>query len=479
MGIEARTLAPATLALALTVGLYVPAASQTRDTLPDTLPPDPAHDAYLDETARHLVLGARAARDSARLDIDSYTALIRERISVDGPTLRRHQPWVNGERAVRVRWSRTEPDIVHVLGARLRQIGVAPDDTEFFPGLQTERFAVHPLDDPFKSGLVFGGAMEADVNVHSPLQAESERYYQFRSGDTITVGLGGDEVVRAVAVTAIPRYRHIRLLSAMMWIDPESFGVARVAYRLAKKIDRELHWQVRRGGRWRPGLQVRGGDDSDEASADSLDSPPGIFDRLVNGVVNQALPGLEMDISTVVADYGLWERRHWLPRSVTWRGHMAVIEGISATAPPIDPTVPITFDWTLAIEDIQERGATSTAGTLSSADEALRLWSQEGDSISREPESEDPAETVTIIPADREALTASGLLPPSIREDDRGMDDATLAGIASDLQAIGVGAGDDAYEAPESLDFLPTRQSAPAAALQPGGTRVRGYPPAP
>lgn len=455
MGIEARTLAPATLALVLTAALHFPADSQTRDTLPDTLPPDPARDAYLDETARHLILGARAARDSSRLDIDSYTALIRERVSVEGPTLRRHQPWVNGERAVRVRWSRTEPDIVHVLGARLRQLGVWSGDAEVFPGLQAERFAVDPLEDPFRFGLLFAGASDADVNVHSPLQADSERYYQFRSGDTVTVGLGGDEVVRAVAVTAIPRYRDIRLLSAMMWIDPESFGVARVAYRLAKKLDRELHWQVRRGGRWRPGLQVRSGDDSDEASADSLDSPPGIFDRLVNGVVNQSLPGLEMDISTVVADYGLWERRHWLPRSVTWRGHMAVIEGISATAPPIDPTVPSTFDWTVAIEDIRERGATSTAGTPATADEALQLWSEEGDSIGREPESEDPAETVTIIPANREALTASKLLPPSIREDDRGMDDATLARIASDLQAIGVGAEGDIYEAQSPWIFAP------------------------
>ncbi len=478
MGIEPRKMAPA-LALVFTVGLHAPAGSQTRDTLPGALPPDPARDAFLDETARHLVLGARAARDSARLDIDSYTALIRERMSVDGPTLRRHQPWVNGERAVRVRWSRTEPDVVHVLGARLRQLGVAPADTEFFPGLRTERFAVDPLEDPFRFGLLFAGANEADVNVHSPLQADSERYYQFRSGDTITVGLGGDEVVRAVAVTAIPRYRHIRLLSAMLWIDPDTFGVARVAYRLAKKIDTELQWQVRRGGRWRPGLRVLGGDVGHEASADSLDSPPGIFDRLMNGVVNQSMPGLEMDISTVVADYGLWERRHWLPRSVTWRGHIAVIEGISATAPPIDPTVPITFDWTLAIEDIRERGATSTAGTPATADEALQLWSEEGDSIGREPESEDPAETVTIIPADREALTTSDLLPPSIREDDRGMDDATLAAIASDLHAIGIGAGDNAYETPSPWTFAPPGKALRLLRYNPVermsvGTRLRG-----
>ena len=44
-----------------------PAAAQR----PDTVPPDTARVAYLDETARHLMLGARAARDTARMAIDS------------------------------------------------------------------------------------------------------------------------------------------------------------------------------------------------------------------------------------------------------------------------------------------------------------------------------------------------------------------------------------------------------------------------
>ncbi|MDE2678040.1 MAG: hypothetical protein OXI76_09055 [Gemmatimonadota bacterium] len=43
----------------------------------DTLATAAAQDAYLDETARHLVRGVKAARDTARLGIDAYTALIR------------------------------------------------------------------------------------------------------------------------------------------------------------------------------------------------------------------------------------------------------------------------------------------------------------------------------------------------------------------------------------------------------------------
>ena len=56
---------------------------------PDTLPPDSARDAYLDETARRLVLGAKAARDTSRHTIDAYTAVIRERVGVEAPSFRR------------------------------------------------------------------------------------------------------------------------------------------------------------------------------------------------------------------------------------------------------------------------------------------------------------------------------------------------------------------------------------------------------
>ncbi len=64
--------------------------------------------------------GLKAARDTARLTTDSYTALVRERLGAEMPTLRRNRPYMHGERTVRVRWSRDEPAIVHVLGARSR-----------------------------------------------------------------------------------------------------------------------------------------------------------------------------------------------------------------------------------------------------------------------------------------------------------------------------------------------------------------------
>ena len=463
------------LSLLLAATLHGTAVAQT----PDTLPPDPARDAYLDETARRLVLGAKAARDTARLAIDAYTALVRERVGMDAPSFRRDRPWVHGERAIRVRWSREEPDVAHVLGARFRHPGSAPGESEFFTGLRTERFAADPLGDPFVFGFaVFAQSQEAEATTYSPLRPDSERHYQFRSGDTISVRFSDGRAVRAVSVAVIPRYRNIRLVSAIMWIDPESFGLVRVAYRLAKKIDREMSWRLRLGGR-EAGLQVGIGRlySADSTLASSPRStPPTFTDRLLSGVANNSLPRLEMDISTVVADYGLWEMRHWLPRSVRWQGHMVAAEGVNATG-DVPPAVPMTIDWTLEIEDIRERGAEAAEGTPATAAEAMRLWHQEGDSVRGDLESADPGETVTIVPADREALTTSDLLPPAFWED-QAVDGATLQQVASDLAAIGTGEGGDRSQAASPWVFQPPGKTLRLLRYNPVervsvGTRVR------
>ena len=419
---------------------------------------DPDHDAYLDVTARRLVLGAQAARHTAQLSVDAYTALIRERIGFGAPAYRRDRPLIHGERTARVRWSREEPEVVHLLGGRLQRPLIGPDDSDFFPGLRTERFATDPLSDPFIFGFaVFAQAQNADAAVDSPLEPGSERHYQFRSGDTISVQLGDGSALEAVAVTAIPRYASIRLVSSIMWIDPESYGLARVAYRLAKPIDREISWYLRRGGRWDSGLRVDIGpvEPADSALAsDSTASGPSLFDRLVNGIYNNLLGRVEMDISTVVADYGLWEMRHWLPRSVTWRGHVTEAEGVTA-AGDVLPSIPVMIDWALEIEDIRERGAEATPGTPATAAEALQRWHLEGDSIDGELEEADPGETITITPADREALATSDLLPPNFWEEDRRIEDAILEQIAADLAALGTGEGGDRADAPSPWIFDP------------------------
>ena len=109
---------------------------------------------------------------------------------------------------------------------------------------------------------------------------------------------------------------------------------------------------------------------------------------------------MRLDISTVIAEYELREMRHWVPRNVTWRLHMTAMGGVNA-AGVVPPVAPVMIDWTLDVEDIRERGGEPSPGTPATAAEALRLWSQAGDSISGALAAAEPGEMVTITPADR------------------------------------------------------------------------------
>ena len=452
-----------------------------------------AQDAYLDEIARRLVLGVKAARDTARPRIDSYTALIRDRMGAEAPAYRRDRPYVHGERVARVRWSHDEPEVVHVLGARFRHPGLGADDPpEFFLGMRPERFAADPRGDPFLYGLTTLGASadEATTGIHSPLAPGSERHYQFRSGDTISLQLPEGRTIEAIAVTVIPRVRSIRLLSAIMWVEPESMALVRVAHRLSKKLDREISWQLRSGGSWSIGFRVNAGSEeaaaadtatTRDASPDSApDSAPrrnSLLDRALNGLVNSTLPPMELDITTVLADYSILDG-HWLPRLVRWEGYMGADEDLGATGMPA-PVVPMAIDWTIEIEEIVERGVAPAQGAPATAAEALERWRQPGDSLLGIREAGDTGAIVTIIPADRRALARSALLPPNVWEDDiTGLDEEAVAAIAASLSGIGVGEGGDPEEAANPWTFYPPGKTFwllrynPVEGLS-AGTRVR------
>ena len=63
--------------------------------------------------------------------------------------------------------------------------------------METEFFAADPLWDPFGNPSFDRGLTAVAVAVHSPLETGSERYYQFRSADTVTVRLEGGRTVEA------------------------------------------------------------------------------------------------------------------------------------------------------------------------------------------------------------------------------------------------------------------------------------------
>ncbi len=438
----ATMLVATTLLLTATLNTATPTAAQrSAETPPDT---------YLDETARHLILGARAARDTARLAIDSYTALVRERLGVSLSVSRRDRRLANGESVTRIRWSRSEPEIVHVLGSRFRFTGLHVDDSF---GQVAFRHAANPLQDPFVFGFAVLGADSVAAAVRSPLDADAGSFYQFQSGDTIVVQLPSGRSVRAVSVTAIPRFRSVQLVAAVLWIETESFGLARVAYRPAKRFESEFGLQLRRAEGPNLGLAVEL-DDGSMAWDSTTTRAPGRLGRFLSGAVNNLLPQTEMDVTAVVADYTLRdgytsredytsrEPRYWLPRRVRWDGYLGTVDDVGTEDVP-RVVEPVSYEWTFDIEDIRERGAAASPGTPATAAEALGQWREAGDSISGDVASTDPGQAITILPGDRGRLATNDLLPPPIWDESiGGLDDRSMEEFGSILGGIGTGEDD-------------------------------------
>ena len=439
---------------------------------------NPAANAYLDETARRLIQGARAARDARLAGVRAYTALVRERMAIGSPGLTRDRPLANGEHAARVRWSRDEPDVIHVLGSRMRHPGLGPGDPPSFFRGTAARLAADPLRDPFHFTVDYSFFLAgSSVPKRSPLEANAERHYRFRSGDTITVGLPSGHSVQAIQVTAIPRRRDITLLAAMLWIDPESHGVVRVAYRMAKRIDSEARWTLRGPGGWALGLTVDFGDaaavQESEAGPLSPDrgedapsgQPPtesdegsrglGLGARLLNSLYSNWLGPLELDLSTVVVDYTLWELGHWLPRQVTRVGYLRA--GSEPGAAGDDSVLlPFFHEWSFAIEDVDAGDSGDEPVRDASAADVLAEWRSDSDSIEGDVASGDPGETVTIIPRDRRALADAEWLPPPAWTDNSGnFASPDIAEMGAWLDEIDASGGSDADLDPSPWVFHP------------------------
>ena len=333
-GILQTTNVPATILLVLLLPAPTPATAQ---------PPDPPQPTYLDETARQLVAGARSTLAATRQAITTHSALVRERIAFDAPTGRRDRPWMRGSRVARARWSRTAPAAVDILDQHFRHPGIGPGQPRYFQGLRDDHLPIDPLADPFTLGLApFMGPDAAAAAIHSPLGPDAERYYQFRSNGITTLQLDNGETIEAIPVTAIPRYRSIRLVAAIMWIDPETHGLVRTAYRPAKRIDHEVAGVLREADGWWLGLDIAV--DDGDAAADPPANQPGWFGQLINETFTAVLLGIETDISAVVVDLAPAQPDRWLPRRVQWTGYTG-IESITSTG-SVAPTLPFVIEWT-------------------------------------------------------------------------------------------------------------------------------------
>jgi hypothetical protein len=297
----------ALIALLLAAPLFVPTPA-----LHAQLPTD----AYMDEGAAEIVRLARARRAVIDRRITAYETVARERVSAGLRVGIAERLLWRRETVTRVAWT-ADTVRLELLGAR-EVLPTVRAGEQLPAGLagSLPSLAFDPVDSEM--------LLRTDATaIRHPLSEGSEAHYRFSSGGTTVIRLQGGREVTLRELRIIPRRPEPQLINGSFWIDAESHGVVQAYFRLAA------------------GLRARSGS---------------------VGVLS--MPALSGALEYISIDYGLWDLRWWLPRSVVGRGMMQYA-GIR---------VPLEFER--RYEDYQVTGDTSRlalTALLAAADSAPGL----------------------------------------------------------------------------------------------------------
>ena len=240
--------------------------------------------AYLDPTARRLVAAARARRETIDRSITAYRVTMRERIGAGVRALRRDRMLYRRELALRIDWRRDSVGRIDVIGAR-QAIPAVRARVEFPDDLQGDvtDYAFDPADDGITIG--FGKSDDGEgkgVRLGHPLAPGSEADYRFASGDSSVLVFPDGRTIVLRELRVMPRRLDFNLISGSLWIDEQSHGVVRALFRPARPFDFE------------------------EDVGDEDKDIPG-FVKPIRG-----------EVRYITIDYGLWDRRWWLPRLIAF-----------------------------------------------------------------------------------------------------------------------------------------------------------------
>jgi hypothetical protein len=240
----------------------LPAAAQ------DAVPPA----AYRDAAARELVRLARARREIVDTRISAYTTTAHERLTARMGVAGVERLLLRRETVSRIAWTRDTVRIELVAAREAQPVifpGVQlppPDIAGFLPGI-----AFDPVDPEILFRFDF-------LSLRHPLAADGEQYYRFASGDSSAIRLPDGRTVRLVELRVTARRPEPQLIHGSFWLEAETHAVVRTAFRLSRAIST---------------------------------AGPGI---------HALAPEAEAELDHVVIDYGLWDLRWWLPRTMSVRG---------------------------------------------------------------------------------------------------------------------------------------------------------------
>lgn len=334
--------------------------------------------AFANPEAERMLARARAARLQQDSALRSYRATTTQRITL-GLGVRRlglEKRLFQGDNVARISWSRDGGVWVNPIGSRMQvpMVGGGADgdfvdavSIPYFPGKET-------LWMPSSNfGVVKSDVDEREL-IH-PIASGAEKYYQYEAGDSMSISLGGERVIRLRELRITARRPQRRLFVGSFWFDQEGGQLVRAVYRLAVPIEfwdvaseevasealRDSAYSRARDSMARARLSLAdfATDSARRARAASSnrddDEPPG----WAKAVVRPATGSLD----AVTVEYGLFGGRFWLPRANS--------ATFSAQIGPI--RTPFTFDEKFTYEEVNGDFSTRPVPAALTAVEQQRL----------------------------------------------------------------------------------------------------------
>lgn len=399
--------------------------------------PDAVFDsgAFLDPAAFRIYAAAAGNWRSLDESVVRYTARIEQRIAAAIRTPLKDRVVYRNETAARAFWDRDYEPVVQVLGTRSRYPGrdIAaregnldwlddlPFDQPFEPGGDRLLFGLADPDDEYFRIDVDDRAVYETGNAFwfaHPLAAGAEAHYRFRSGDTLTISFPDGRSLTAVQLEVLPRRADAHRITGTLWIEPESGALVRAVYRLSRRFDaiRDI-----------PELQR-------EEERGSFRYVPGIFKPWT------------FDLKMIAVDYGLWDFKVWLPRSMRMEGEaaagvlkMPVSMDLAYQIESVATVDDLTNDGSVAAPtpDLQEVHFDTRAEALAFIAELLSEGDAPYELMDESEEAARSRESFLIVPSERSRVAESPHLPPPIWEDAAGfLSDDELQGYLESLAKL-------------------------------------------
>ncbi|HEX4684140.1 MAG TPA: ShlB/FhaC/HecB family hemolysin secretion/activation protein [Gemmatimonadaceae bacterium] len=263
--------------------------------------------AFADNASRELFDRARHARTVQDSSLRSYTATTRQRATV---TMGIGSSGVErtvyrSETVADVAWKNGVGARVSLTGARVGIPIAAPEDERDALKEALTNSDLTPV--PYYPGneslwIIGGGRTRTDVddeNVVNPLANGAEAYYTYAAGQSVSWQLPDGQHIQLRELAVRPRRPEWNLAVGSLWFDTGTGQLVRAAFRLAVPIDL-----------WVP--------ISERATKQDVKSKVGMY------LAKALISPLEVRITGVTIEYGLFEGRYWLPRIRYFEGDQRI-----------------------------------------------------------------------------------------------------------------------------------------------------------